>query len=101
MRTSKKKQLNGAERKALEGKRSAESRARRAKRKEKGKAEDIVQAIRRSPEGRKAAATLLVKRGIAKKKEQANFQKSKARSASRMGGRRKQIQAELHETLDE
>jgi hypothetical protein len=101
MRTSRRKQLIGAQRKALEGKRSAESRARRAKRKEKGRAEDVAQAIKRSPEGRKAAATLLAKRGIARKKEQANYQKTKARSASRMGGRRKQIQAELHEKLDE
>ena len=42
MRTSKRKQLIGAQRKALDGKRSAESRARKAKRKEKGKTEDVV-----------------------------------------------------------
>ena len=40
------------------------------------------------------------KRGIARKKEQANYQKTKARASTRMGGRRKQIQGELRDTLE-
>jgi hypothetical protein len=96
MRTSMKKQVAQEERRVLEKKRSAEGRARKEKRKEKGRAEEIAKAIQRSPAGRKAAETLKAKRGLAQKAEQANYQKTKARSATRMGGRRKQIQAEWH-----
>jgi hypothetical protein len=101
MRTSKREQLVNAQRNALERKRSTESKARKEKRREKGKAEDIVRAINRSPAGKKAAETLKAKRGIARRKEQANYQVTKSRSATRMGGRRKQIQGELHEKLEE
>jgi hypothetical protein len=100
MRTSKGEKLVHAERKALEQKRSAISRA-REKRKEKGRAEDFAKAIQRSPAGKKAAETLKEKRGIARKQEQANYQKTRARVSTRMGGRRKQIQGELHEKLEE
>jgi hypothetical protein len=44
---------------------------------------------------------LFEKRGIARKKEQANYQKSRTRASARMGGRRKQILAEFHDNLDE
>ena len=56
MRTSKREQLVIAQRKALEAKRATVSRLRKAKRKEKGKAEDLAKAIKRSPAGKKAAA---------------------------------------------
>ena len=95
------KKLVHAQRKELEAKRSAISRLRKEKRKEKGRAEDIARAIKRSPAGKKAAETLKTKRGIARKKEQANYQKTRARAGARMGGRRKQIQGELHDKLEE
>lgn len=97
MRTSKRKQSIFAELDALEAKRSAISKQRKEKRREKGKAADLARAIRRSPEGKRTAETLKEKRGIARKKEQANYQKTKARAATRLGGRRKQVQAELHD----
>jgi hypothetical protein len=97
MRGNARGQLVREQRKTLEEKRSAESKARKEKRKEKGKAEDIVRAIKRSPAGRKAAETLKAKRGIAGQKEQANYQKTRARVSTRMGGRRKQIQGELRD----
>ncbi|MCE5267872.1 MAG: hypothetical protein LLG00_08295 [Planctomycetaceae bacterium] len=97
MRTSKRKQLIFAKLDALAAKRSAISKQRKEKRREEGKAADIARAIRRSPEGKRTAEIRKEKRGIARKKEQANFQRTKARSATRLGGRRKQIQAELHD----
>lgn len=96
MRASKRKQLVQQQRKALEEKRSAESKVRKEKRKAKGKAEEIAKAITRSPAGKKAAEALKAKRGVARKKEQANYQKTRARASARIGGRRKQIQAEPH-----
>jgi phage terminase large subunit-like protein len=101
MRGNKRDQLMRAKRKALEQKRSAESKVRKEKRKAKGKAERIAKAIEDSPAGKKSAETLKEKRGTARKKEQANYQKTRARAATRMGGRRKQIQAELHAKLEE
>jgi hypothetical protein len=95
MRGNKREQLVHAERKALEQMRSAESTVRKEKRKVKGKAEEIVKAIKRSPAGKKAAEALKAKRGVAAKKEQANYQKTRTRAAARLGGRRKQTQAEL------
>ena len=99
MRGNKRDQLMHEQRKALEQKRSAESKARKEKRKEKGKAEDIARAINRSPAGKKAAEALKEKGGIARQKEQANYQKTRARASARMGGRRKQIQGELRDKL--
>jgi hypothetical protein len=101
MRGNKRNQLVHDDRKALEQKRSAESKVRKEKRKAKGKAEEIARAIEHSPAGRKAAAILKAKRGLAKDKEQANYQKHRARSATRLGGRRKQTQAELHDKIEE
>lgn len=101
MRGNKRAQLMRAERKALVQKRSAESKVRKEKRRTKGKAEEIAKAIECSPAGRKAAETLKEKRGVARNKEQANYQKHQARSVVRLGGRRKQIQAELHAKLEE
>jgi len=96
MRGNKKRQLVQGQRRALEDMRSAEGKLRKEKRKAKGKAEEIVKAIKRSPAGKKAAETLKAKRGVAKKKEQANYQKTRGRASARMGGRRKQMQAEPH-----
>ncbi len=96
MRTTPKKQMANTERKALEQKRSAESKERKEKRKEKGRTEEAEKAIQCSPEGKKAAEILKAKRGDARQKEQANYQKVKARSAARAGGRRKQLQTERH-----
>ena len=101
MRGNKRDQLMHEGRKKLEQKRSAESRMRKEKRKAKGKAQEIAKAIKRSPAGRKAAETLKEKRGLVRKKEQANYQKHRARSAARLGGRRKQVQAELHDKIEE
>jgi hypothetical protein len=101
MRGKKKDQVMHEKRKALEQTRSAESKARKEKRKEKGKAEEIVKAIKRSPAGKKAAETLKEKRGLARKQEQANYQKTRARAATRLGGRKKQTQAELHGKIEE
>ena len=100
MRTSKREKLVDAQRKELEAKRSAISRLRKEKRREKGRAEDIARAIKCSPAGKKAAETLKAKRGIARKQEQANYQETLARAGARMGGRRKQLQTELHAKLD-
>ena len=82
MRTGKKEQLIHEERQGIEQKRAAESKVRKAKRKEKGKAEEIAKAIQRSLAGKKAAETLKEKRGLAQKQEQANYQKNKARAAT-------------------
>jgi hypothetical protein len=101
MRTNKRETLVIAQREALEAKRSAISKLRKEKRREKGKAEDIAKAIKRSPEGKKAAETLKTKRGIARRKEQANYQETLARAGARMGGRRKQIEGELRDKLEE
>jgi hypothetical protein len=100
MKTSKKAQLVRAERKVLEQKRSAESKARKEKRREKGRAEDVAKAIQRTPAGKKAAETLKAKRKKGQKKEQANYQKIKARAATRLGGRRKQTQAEFQAKVE-
>ncbi len=100
MRTSKREQLVIAQRKALEAKRATVSRLRKAKRKEKGKAEDLAKAIKRSPAGKKAAAPLKTKRRIARKQEEANYKKTRARASARLGGRRKHVQEELHETVE-
>jgi hypothetical protein len=94
-RANKKRQIVHEQRHALEGKWSAISKARKEKRKEKSRAEETAKAIQCSPAGRKAAETLKAKRGAAKKKEQANYQKTQARDLARIGGRRKQIQIEL------
>ena len=100
MRTSKREKAVRAERKTLEQKRSAESRARKEKRKVKGQAADIAMEIQRSPAGKKAAETLKAKRELLGQKEQANYQKTQARASTRMGGRRKQIQGEAHDELE-
>jgi hypothetical protein len=100
MRTSKREKLVHAQREELEAKRSAVSRLRKEKRREKGKVEDIARAIRRSPEGRKAAEALTTKRGIARRQEQANYQKTRSRAGTRMGGRKKLIERELHDKLE-
>jgi hypothetical protein len=101
MRANKKRQFAQQQRKALEGKRSAESKTRKMKRKEKVKAERIARAIKRSPAGRQAAEALKEKRGITREKEQANYQKTRARASARMGGRRKQILAGFQDKLEE
>ena len=101
MRGKKNKQLVQEQRKALEEKRSAESKVRKEKRKAKGKAEEIAKAIQRSPAGKKAAEILKEKRTTARKKEQSNYQKTRTRASARMGGRRKQIGEELQGKLEE
>ena len=100
MRTSKREKLVHAQREELEAKSSAVSKLRKEKRREKGKAADIAKAIQLSPEGRKTAETLKTKRGVARRKEQANYQEAMARAGTRLGGRRKQIEEELHDKLE-
>jgi hypothetical protein len=85
----------------IEEKRSTDSKARKKKRKEKGQAEEMALAIKRSPAGRQAAETLKEKRGIAREKEQAHYQKARARASARIGGRRKQTLAEFQDILEE
>jgi hypothetical protein len=101
MRGNKKRQLVREQRKELDVKRSAVSKERSEKRKTEHRAEDAANAIQRSPAGKQAAETLTAKRGIARRKQQANYQKRIARASTRMGGRRKQIQAELRGKLEE
>jgi hypothetical protein len=101
MRGNRKKQLAQSQRKALEDERSAESKLRREKRKAKGKAQDVAKAVQRSPAGRQAAAVLKGTRGEARKKEQASYQKRRARSATRLEGRRKQAQTVPHDRTEE
>jgi len=101
VRASKRKQLVMEQRKATKDQRSAESKLRKEKRTAKGRAQETAKALKRSPAGRKAAETLKEKRGIARKKEQANYQKTQARASTRSGGRRKRIQAELHAKIEE
>ena len=101
MRTTKREKLLNAQREALDKKRSAISKLRKEKRREKGKVEDTAKAIQRSPAGRKAAETLKTKRGIALKREQESYQEKLARAGARMGGRRKQLQGELRDEFEE
>ena len=56
------------------------------------KAEEIAKAINRNSAGRKATEAVKEKRGLATKQEQANYQKTRARTAARLGGRGKQTQ---------
>jgi len=100
VRASKHKKSVMEHREATKEKRSAEHKVRKAKSAVKGKAEETARIQKRSPEGKLAAETLKEKRGTARKKEQANYQKTRARAATRIGGRRKQIQAELHAKLE-
>jgi hypothetical protein len=85
MRTSNREQLVNAQRKALDAKRSTVSKLRKEKRKAEGRTREIAKAIKRSPKGKKAAESMKAKRGIARKKEQANYQKSRTRASARMG----------------
>jgi hypothetical protein len=101
MKRNQKKQLVQDQRQTLEDERSAESKLRREKRKATGRAQEIAKAVKRSPAGRKAAETLTAKRGEARKKEQASYQKRRARSATRLGGKRKQTQTALHDKTEE
>ncbi len=101
VRASKRRKLVVDQRKATKDMRSAEGKVRKEKRKEKGRAEETAKAVQRSPAGRKAAETLKAKRGEARKNEEANYRKTEARASTRIGGRRKRIQAELHAKIEE
>ncbi len=101
VRASKRKRLMMEQRKATKKKRSAESKVRKEKRAAEGKAEDIARAKERSPERTKAAETLKEKRRTVRQKEQAHYQETQARGSARMGGRRKQTRAELHDKIEE
>jgi hypothetical protein len=100
VRASKKKRSVMQQREATKEKRSAETKLRRDKRKEKGKAKDVAKARKRSPEAQIAAETLKTKRGIARKQEQMNYQKTRTRASARLGGRRKQTLAEFQEQVE-
>jgi hypothetical protein len=82
------------QRKATKEKRSTERKAR-------GKAEESMKATKHSPAGKKAAESLKEKRALARKTQQANYQKSQARASTRIEGRRKQIEAGLHARIEE
>jgi hypothetical protein len=101
VRASKRKQLVMEQREAAKEKRSADSKVKKQKRKAKDKAEKIAKAVKRSAAAKEAAETLKEKRTIRRKKEQANYQKTRARASARMGGRRKQIEAELQAKLEQ
>jgi hypothetical protein len=100
MRTNKRNQMMNEQRQATARKRSAERKIRNEKRAVERKADDLVRREECSPAGRKAAETLKAKRRIVREKEHANHQKRSARASSRMGGRRKQIRAELQDRLE-
>lgn len=101
MRGNSKKQLVRQKSKEIEDKRSEEKKERKHQRWAKGKAEELAKAIQRSPAGKKAAENLKAKRAVARRKEQANYQKTRARASMRMGGRRKQMLAEKQGMLEE
>ena len=101
MRGNSKNRLVREQRKEVEDKRSEASKERNSQRRAKGKAEELAEALQRSPAGKKAAETLKAKRGVARTKEQANYQKTRARALTRMGGRRKQMLAEKQEMVEE
>lgn len=101
VRASKKRRSVVQQREATKEKRSTESKVRRDKRKEKGKAEDVAKAIKCSPVGKAAAETLKTKRGVARKQEQMNYQKTRARASARLGGRRKQTLAEFQDQVEQ
>jgi hypothetical protein len=101
MSGNKKRQLVRGQRKAPAQKTSAESTTRKQKRKEKGGAEETAKAIQRGLAGRKAAEALKAKKGEPREKEQANYRKTRARAAARMGRRRKQIDAESQAKVEE
>lgn len=101
MRGNGKNQLVREQRKELETKRTTESLERKGKRRTKAKAEELAEGIRRSPAGKKAAEIQKAKRGIAQKQEQANYRRATSRVATRVGGRRKQLEADRLEQLDE
>ena len=100
MRGHRKKQLVRQKSKELEDKRSEEKKEKKHQRWAKGKAEELAKAVQRSPAGKKAAETLKAKRAVARTKEQANYQKTRSRASTRMGGRRKQILAEQQGMLE-
>lgn len=95
MRTTNRKRLADEQRKATKRKRLAGRKVRQEARAAQRQANDIARKQEHSPEGKRAAEILTENRQILRKKEQANYQKTRARAATRMGGRRKQIQAEL------
>ena len=101
MRGNNKKQLIREQRKELEDKRSEVSKERKNQRRLKGKAEELAKAIQHTPAGKKAAETRKTKRGITRKQEQANYQKTRSRAATRMGGKTKQLRAEQQKELEE
>jgi hypothetical protein len=100
VRASKNKRSIMQGREATKKKRATESKRRRDKRREKGEAEDAAKASKRSPEARAAAKTLKAKRGIARKQEQMNYQRTRTRASARLGGRRKRNLAEFQEQVE-
>ena len=100
MRGNRKKHLVRQKSTEIEDKRSEERKERKHQRWAKGKAEELAKALQRSPEGRKAAESLKAKRGVARRKQQANYQKTRSRASTRMGGRRKQVRAEQQGKLE-
>lgn len=88
------------QRKVLVEKRAAESKVRKERRKAKGRAKEAVEAVQRSPAGKKAAE-MVKERRLARRQGQANYRRIEARAATRLGGRRKQTQAELHDKIEE
>ena len=101
MRGNRKKQLVRQKSKEIEDKRSEEKKEKKHQRWAKGKAEELAKAVQRSPAGKKAAETRKAKRVIARRQEQANYQKTRARASTRIGGRRKQLQADRQGKLEQ
>lgn len=89
MRGNRKRQLARQKNKQIEDKMSEERKERKHQRWAKGKAEELAKALQGSPEGTKAAETLKAKRGVARRKEQANYQKTRSRASTRNGGKTK------------
>jgi len=101
MSGNKKRQVAQGQRSAPEQKRSAESKARKEKRKKMAGAEETAKAIQRDLTETKAAEALRAKKAEERKKEQANYQKTRVRAAARMGRRKKQIDAQSQAKVEE
>jgi hypothetical protein len=101
MRGNKETRLGREQREELEDKRSQECQDRKDKRRAKGKAEELAEAVRLSPAGKEAAETRKAKWMMVQTQEQANYKKTRSRASTRIGGRRKQLQAGERGKLEE
>jgi len=93
MRGNKKNQLVREQRKEFEDKRSEASKKERLRGRQRAKVEELAKAIQGSPAGRNGGDPES-ERGVGAKEGAGNYQKTRSRASTRMGGRRKQVLAE-------